>query len=940
MKKLTLYSYWLLIFVSVFHTSFLFAQKVSYSFSEQNGLPTAEVYDCAQDDRGYLWISTKEGIVRYDGRDFVHYSTADGLSTNFNWKINKDASNRIWLGNNVTPFTYIKDDSVHRVGENYPKFYYENLLEDHLGNTYIISLREGKTYCIDKKDKVIIIDSLLLMVTENDELIYGSEIKYGAKAVRLKSSFQNYALLISESSGVSICIYNRNKELVQKVGLSNGYPDLKVGEYNLQFVQNDLYVSSGGLDLLKFASENDFQREIVQEYKKGEFEPASVFLDYNNNFWVADVERGLSCFYAVPPKVKFSVYPNGNKAYRCINWIGDTYGLSFADGQNRILDRTSVVFSYKDPNKQGFVAQYGDKFVIANDKGIRLILDTISQKEKKIQVVEMGQTEVEYENAGVVDIPVGGIKSWSFVGDTLLLGTHMGAQHLVFGDDKVEINKYYYGYVYALNSIKECQWIGTSNELLVSCSGSSEPMVIQEGSVKAILEWNDQVVVRMESGEIFFFDPLTFEKINVWEQYKRFHGLQLFEDKLVLLGTDELLLMEENGTLSISEGLHGGKVLQLLKLDQTYRIIAELGTYEFDDLEVWTSYEQQEKLIISSIDIRRGYKKGEQIILEDDDNFLSIELTAFMFPTSEDLIYYYRMDDGEWIRSNGNVISMFNIQYGEHQLEMKAMKPSGEIYSTEIILNISNPQPFYLSTLFYLLVVIVISLLVITSLLVVQKRRLHLLKLSYETAESKQKMLIMQMKPHFLSNLFNSLQSGLLNDDVEKNSILLSKADRYLRKTLKISQESLISLEQELDFVSDYVDLERTRFTIPIKLKFSFDQARFNKRVKLPVFILQPLVENALWHGIHKSKELAKGEVIVSLEESEDYFEISISDNGVGVGKFDRTGNSISLKNIAERLKLIDPKKREKYYQFVEVTQGTKIIIYVAKQVKDHTYRR
>ena len=87
--------------------------------------------------------------------------------------------------------------------------------------------------------------------------------------------------------------------------------------------------------------------------------------------------------------------------------------------------------------------------------------------------------------------------------------------------------------------------------------------------------------------------------------------------------------------------------MQLLKLDQTYRIIAELGTYEFDDLEVWTSYEQQEKLIISSIDIRRGYKKGEQIILEDDDNFLSIELTAFMFPTSEDLIYYYRMDDGE-----------------------------------------------------------------------------------------------------------------------------------------------------------------------------------------------------------------------------------------------------------------------------------------------------
>ena len=144
-----------------------------------------------------------------------------------------------------------------------------------------------------------------------------------------------------------------------------------------------------------------------------------------------------------------------------------------------------------------------------------------------------------------------------------------------------------------------------------------------------------------------------------------------------------------------------------------------------------------------------------------------------------------------------------------------------------------------------------------------------------------QTMLRSQMNPHFLFNSLNSIKLYIINND-KKNAVhYLNKFSKLVRKILEASSLKEISLAEELETVDLYMNIENIRFSNEINFNVSIDDDIDIHTVKIPSLILQPFLENALWHGL-SSKE---GEKKIDLQVSSDtgnFIEISITDNGVG----------------------------------------------------------
>jgi len=144
-----------------------------------------------------------------------------------------------------------------------------------------------------------------------------------------------------------------------------------------------------------------------------------------------------------------------------------------------------------------------------------------------------------------------------------------------------------------------------------------------------------------------------------------------------------------------------------------------------------------------------------------------------------------------------------------------------------------------------------------------------------------QTMLRSQMNPHFLFNSLNSIKLYIINNE-KKNAVhYLNKFSKLVRKILEASSQREIPLAEELETVDLYMNIENIRFSNEINFKIKVDKALDVHTIRIPSLILQPFLENALWHGL-SSKE---GEKNISLEvqkAQDGFIKISIVDDGVG----------------------------------------------------------
>ena len=170
------------------------------------------------------------------------------------------------------------------------------------------------------------------------------------------------------------------------------------------------------------------------------------------------------------------------------------------------------------------------------------------------------------------------------------------------------------------------------------------------------------------------------------------------------------------------------------------------------------------------------------------------------------------------------------------------------------------------------------------------------LELETQLVQAKLDSLKMQLNPHFLFNTLNTV-SAIMSNDLKGARRVIARLSELLRINLEASNKQTTSLKEEMDLLNLYLDIERERFAEKLTIKINVPISTWECVV--PHFILQPLVENAIKHGINNIKE--KGLIEITAKKEADSLNIQIRDNGKGVSPDFRHG--VGLTNTVERLK-------------------------------------
>ena len=217
-----------------------------------------------------------------------------------------------------------------------------------------------------------------------------------------------------------------------------------------------------------------------------------------------------------------------------------------------------------------------------------------------------------------------------------------------------------------------------------------------------------------------------------------------------------------------------------------------------------------------------------------------------------------------------------------------------------------------------------------------EEDRIKQLELAFEKelAELKISSLQSQMNPHFIFNSLNSIKLNIIKNNKENAVYYLNKFSKLIRKILTISREKEVSLQDEIDTLELYVSIENLRFKNEIKFEVNIDKTINLETIKVPPLLLQPFVENAIWHGLSPKEGEKKLQLNIA-KTGLNYIEIAIEDNGVGRKKAQEfrsqkmiKRDSIGLKLTQERLTFFSASLKQKHQiLFKDLKGGTRVIV-------------
>jgi len=161
--------------------------------------------------------------------------------------------------------------------------------------------------------------------------------------------------------------------------------------------------------------------------------------------------------------------------------------------------------------------------------------------------------------------------------------------------------------------------------------------------------------------------------------------------------------------------------------------------------------------------------------------------------------------------------------------------------------------------------------------------------------ESELKALKTQVNPHFIFNCLNSINRFILENNKSDSSRYLNKFSKLIRMILQNSQSSFIPLKSELESLELYMEMEMMRFDNHFTYKIIVPPEINISQLKVPPLILQPYVENAVWHGLMHKEE--KGELMIEVLEEGKFLYLKITDNGIGRQQAERIASKSATKH-------------------------------------------
>lgn len=321
----------------------------------------------------------------------------------------------------------------------------------------------------------------------------------------------------------------------------------------------------------------------------------------------------------------------------------------------------------------------------------------------------------------------------------------------------------------------------------------------------------------------------------------------------------------------------------------------------FTNVQIWDS----DTTILSKYDLKH---------IENNVNFT---FNSISFKNPESITYEYKLNgiDNKWINSPINQVRYSNLPYGEYSFQVKAVNKDGITSKKPIEISIEINPPIYHRWWFRILSAVLVLLsayfIIKQRFKTATKRAKQNEEINRKIAELKLQTLHAQMNPHFIFNSMNAIQNFISSNQQQIALNYLSKLSRLIRTIFEFSKKQTIPLEDEIDFLKNYISLEEMRFGNKAIGNIKIDDNLNINDFEISPMLIQPIVENAFKHGLFHKQE--KGVVTIWFNKTLKGINIIVEDNGIGRAATKKindnnyfNGKSSGLKITRERLKSLN----------------------------------
>lgn len=890
---------WLFLLILVLATGPAYTQHIPVlRYNTSDGLGHPVVYRIYEDRHGFLWFSTDNGLTRYDGQYFRNFTSADGLRSNFVFDVLENDTSMVvaTFGGGLQFTDGLQIDTTQRLGEAI-RFPINLALDqdaiwvtDRTLDVYRVKSGKTKRYTsgILYPDKRV---SVLLPSKEG--MLVGTYGIYRYDATR--DSLLSKNLMLEEGGKnryVQNMIHYIDDQLIVNTGpeiviinLRNGHVKTLISG-NFSFSSRNLYLRRDGSLLVADADGNlwSFSPDLNERHLLlKDILINAMHEDRGGNLWLATSGQGVWCLpsqqvnvYNLPSLVNPTIsYMPGRRQLFVSSQASDI--IAYQHG--RLFTPEPVVpgdffmtqvFYVREVRHNAIMMAQGDGIVYVQGSEAKRISfkrpQTVGFQDHAGRLwagMRMGlmvcdstfehHTEVAQFNNYIVR-SVGEDGS-----GRILVGTHSGLfiqdgeAWRRYGKHQGLRNDYINDILY--DKQRRLTWLATNEGITV---------LKDNGSVKNIyagLRCNNMILDR---------------RGNVW-------------------ATTSAGLLYSNGLttrlFSDREGVPDGLIeLDYDPMGDTLYLLAygKLAMFQTSGFLKEQSWVVPRLAVVEQLadGASLPFSKDTVTILPPQTSALRLRVSYPYFKTADRWRLYYRVNDKPWVNSGrGTLLNFVELGYGRTRIQLQLLDELGESRSEVLTLYYEVPTPWHQSIwlrvamLVLLMVVCVVTVNLINRYFQAKRQRKAFFR--QRQLELEQKVLSNMLNPHFLNNAINGIQLLVMKNDQRQTLRSLAKFARLMRVNLELLEKSMIPLEKELNNLSLYLDFEVVRFSGRLQYHIEVaDDVRLSDTL-VPSLVLQPFVENAIWHGI--LPEVPAGVVDIRVSLSGDVLQVTIDDNGIGI---------------------------------------------------------
>ncbi len=903
-------------------------------FTTSDGLPSNTVYKIFQDSKKFMWFATDAGLAKYDGTRFNYYRIQEGLSSNDVVDIKEDSFGRIWLFHSDGSLNYYKDNAIFNE-KNTPCLmslkssdYFSKMSEDKYQNIFFYNNLQREIYMLDPGNQVkkyqlpsIIskndiskgtIESMSVRYmcrNEKDEFIFWTTAgcyktrHLSEKPVLITDAYRFKDVIVSSNNQKYILTRKKNSKKIEVKRFNDDFIDNETNSFVetttdkissiLEENNGLLWISTSDKGVDCFKGGKIFYHLEIKDAK-------SIIQDQERNIWVCSAKEGvfrISPYFYQHKHLGRSVFGNSGIYGLSKN---DSMGIWCTNGKTAYLIRDDGLYTLDFQNKENSfnqILQVPQNTLLIGETGQKpFMLEGIrlNQTEKKISIKKKAQSVIVLEKI-VYNRSKNRTSSFNQMGVVFTLDPFEYINRMKMLKLQSRIFNAYYNardeliinskrnFIYAnktaiaspdLSFLKGRIVTGHLNitdQNEVFCMNDDSLFLLNNKRLYNLtavfdrpidfqvkhLEYQDSTLIIATSRNIFVCDnpvnilknkPVFLHMVNI--NFNSIHGVLFHDSKLYVASDDGLTTIPYNALLETSDS-PPIPYFQSIRVNDHENLI-----------------NQNQISLVSSQRI----------------NIAFYSINYYNSPVT----YSYKLvgTDTDWTIVKGNNVVLQNLTKGTYNFMLRARKPASP-WSEPISFGIDVRATLWQNPFFYFFVVLLFGGLVFLVVLRQKNEELNRRKMEHQIVLLEQKSLQAMMNPHFIFNSLGSIQNYLLQHKPHEASVYLAKFARLIRQNFNAINTSLIYLEEEIDRLKNYLDLEKLRLGDKFEYNIVVDENVESEDILIPSMIIQPFVENAIWHGIANLEEKGELDVLLKMRDEES-LQIIVSDSGVGINNAEK----------------------------------------------------